>query len=99
LPRAVCPPPPPGASSCAGDGAAKYPCRWSRSDDYGETRQCIQPPATDLAEPFFTRLVPAPALPGTLWLLERRDRLWKSADRGASWTRIRPQGLEHAGEP
>lgn len=99
LDQLVTDPTSPGVVYLAGDGAAKYPCRWSRSDDYGETRQCIQPPATDLSDPFFTRLVPDPASPGTLWLLERRDRLWKSADRGASWTRIRPQGLEHAGEP
>jgi photosystem II stability/assembly factor-like uncharacterized protein len=83
----------------AGLGAAKYPCQWARSDDYGATRQCIQPPADDLRIPFFSRLVPDPVSPGALWLLDRRDRFWQSADRGTNWTKTRPQGLEHAGEP
>jgi photosystem II stability/assembly factor-like uncharacterized protein len=83
----------------AGSGAAQYPCEWARSDDYGATRQCIQPPAADLPATFFARLVPDSTQPGALWLLDRRDRLWKSADRGTSWTKVRPQGLAHAGEP
>ncbi len=82
-----------------GYGAAGYPCALARSDDSGVTRRCIQPPATDLPAPFFTRLALDPSRAGTLWLLDRRDRLWKSADRGATWAQVRPRGLEKAGEP
>ena len=73
-------------------------CRMARSDDRGQTFHCL-PPFTGIGSwpPLYLFL--DPARPGTLWVLEQRDRLWKSADRGEHWTEIHAQGLEHAGDP
>lgn len=76
-------------------------CRLERSDDLGATRQCLPPfagvPGFDVA--LEARLVADPARPGTLWLFDREDRLWKSTDRGTTWSTIRPRGLALSGVP
>lgn len=84
-----------------GGGSSEPPCRLERSDDLGATRQCLPPfagvPGFDVAPE--ARLVADPARPGALWLFDREDRLWKSTDRGANWTTIRPRGLARSGVP
>jgi photosystem II stability/assembly factor-like uncharacterized protein len=73
-------------------------CRMARSDDRGATFKCLPPfTGTGSWPPLYLFL--DPARPGTLWVLEQRNRLWKSTDRGEHWIEIHAQGLEHAGDP
>lgn len=72
-------------------------CLIARSNDRGETFRCLPFPGAVVWAPL--RLFPDPDRPATLWVLEERNRLWKTTDRGETWTEIRPVGLEHAGEP
>lgn len=89
-----------GAVYLAGWSLLDGTCRLARSDDRGETFRCLAPFAANphvSNSPVWPFL--DPARPGTLWVLERRDRLWKSTDRGEHWTEIRARGLGRAGDP
>lgn len=91
----------PGVVYLAGSnvGTAAQPCRLARSHDRGETFHCLPPFEGSVGLAPEIRLVADPVTPGTLWVLETRDRLWKTTNRGDNWRPIRPRGLAAAGEP
>ncbi|HET9768144.1 MAG TPA: hypothetical protein VFS60_14920 [Thermoanaerobaculia bacterium] len=75
-------------------------CRVARSDDRGATFRCLLPFTGDTSSSWpDTWLSLDRARPGSLWVLEARDRLWKSNDGGDHWTEVHPLGLARAGDP
>lgn len=81
-------------------GAPGEACGLARSRDRGETFQCVAAIQKEEPSILWTRVIPDPARPGTLWVtVGRQDRLWKSTDHGATWRAIRPRGLDLAGVP
>jgi photosystem II stability/assembly factor-like uncharacterized protein len=88
-----------GAIYLGGPDLVYGSCRVGRSDDRGATFRCLLPFTGSTNSRPATWLVLDRARPGTLWVLEARDRLWKSIDRGDHWTEIRPQNLALAGDP
>lgn len=93
---------PAGAVYLSGSYLLDGNCRLARSDDRGATFRCL-PPFDSVVDGNqnlpVARLSVDPQSPATLWVVEARDRLWKSTDGGAHWTQIRPRGLQHAGDP
>ena len=84
----------------SGVGAPGEPCSLARSTDRGATFRCVSPFKNEQSVSSAQKLVFDPARPGTLWVLVgRRDRLFKSTDRGATWTAVQLRGQSRAGIP
>ena len=89
---------PAGSVFLVGTNLLGSTCRLARSDDRGATFHCLAPFTGAGSWPLL-RLFLDPIRPSNLWVLEGRNRLWKSTDRGEHWTEVRAQGLERAGDP
>jgi hypothetical protein len=76
-------------------------CSVARSEDRGNTFECLPPFDGNDSAPsgFAHRLFADPGRPDRLWVPVRRDLLWRSDDRGTTWTAVRPRGLARAGDP
>lgn len=94
----------PGASNIVyltgqGVGDPDEHCVLARSEDRGETFECVPPFRHDGAAYFAKRVFFDPNRPATVWVPEERQRFWKSSDHGEHWKAVRARGLERAGDP